>query len=255
MISLEFLNINPDYRSFVRVDSFSRYSLVVLNQHLIMCTPKDYDLKQYGGSNQFEHLTEEVLWKLPSHDYFHSVYLYNKVKDLGLKDIYDVALDLTSMYFLCREGQENSVWRLRIENIVREVGSKEPLVTKIFARLPPSTRLLALAPDTDSDLLLLSNNLAIFLPNPNTQLQPCEVEFSLTVLAKVQVMSRTIVYLSDNKQILSLEVLPERLEVKQIFASKPNLVDFSMAVPGKFENTMSIMLTSSKVLLRRPGAT
>lgn len=177
MLSLDFLNIHPGYRSFVRVDSFQRYCLVVLNQHLIMCTPKAFDLKQYGSSNQFEYLTEEVVWKLPTHDYFHSVYLYNKVKDLGLQDIYDVALDRTSMYFLCREGQENSIWRLRIESIVSS--SKEPLVTKIFARLPPSSRMITLTPEVDSHLLLLSNNRAIFLPHPNTHLQPCEAEFQL----------------------------------------------------------------------------
>jgi len=53
MMSLEFLSIHPDYRSFVRVDYFNRYALVVLNQYLVMCTPKDYDLRKYSGTNQF----------------------------------------------------------------------------------------------------------------------------------------------------------------------------------------------------------
>lgn len=226
----------------------------MLNQHLIMCTPKESDLKQYRGTNQFEHLTEEVQWKLPSHDYFYSVYLYNKVKNIGLKDIYDVALDVSSMYFLCREGEHHSVWRLCIENIVREAGSKEPLVTKIFTALPPAAKLIALTPEADSHLLLLSNSRAIFLPNPKvTTLQPCEIELALAELTSVKVVGRTTVYLSDSRQIISLEILPDKLEVKSLFSCKYSLMDFCM-LNGRFDGGLSVLLSRTKVLIKKVGS-
>lgn len=104
MISLDFLSLGYlDYRSFIRVDAFDRFCLVVADQHVLLCMTKDSEPKQFAGG-LFEKVQDEVIWRRKCENYFHSIYSY-RFKDKEIRDIKDVAVDMSNLYFLVREQQ------------------------------------------------------------------------------------------------------------------------------------------------------
>lgn len=157
MVSLEFIRLRFGYESWVRVDNWKKYVVIVAGDYMVFVMgAKGKDMGMVGECGLFEKALDEVKWYHPEYNYFQGI-VYLKVGKPWWRGIVDVQIDKGNVYFLARENSVPSIYVMAFDNIKPET-TIDTLFTLKFTNLPPLCyKLTVLSPETLSSFLIFSS--------------------------------------------------------------------------------------------------